>query len=150
MQNRLDVDWESFRHAGKLQSLSFRGMKTVSLLPDSLVVLPALATLELEDCGIVSIPVALTALTDSLTRLALAANNALQLDSEGFLTLLALRKLRMLDLRKPAPHGPGGAMATQPLNWSPRSVCHLVKLCPAFMEQHGHMPALRVTDDDYD
>jgi len=145
----LNVHWESFEHAANLQTLSFRGISPVSLQADCFSGLRALATVEFAACGLAAIPVALTALGDSLTRLALPSNDALQLDSGGVSILLTLRKLR-LDLWKPHQRGTYGAMAGEPLNWSACSLHHLVNLRPAFQEAHAHMPAVRVTDDDWD
>lgn len=62
--------------------------------------LSALSSLELEACGLASIPIALTALEGSLTSLAVPFNNDLQLAHEDVEILLTLRKLRRLDLRK--------------------------------------------------
>jgi len=142
------VDWESFLHAANLQTLSFRGTRPLRLQGDCFLGLRALATLELEGSGFATIPGALTALGDSLTHLALPSNDTLQLELGDVSILLALRKLRSLDLRKHNPRGTAGALAGQPLNWSPRSLHSLVHLHAAFQKKHGHMPALRVTDDD--
>jgi len=85
-------------------------------------------------CGLASIPSALTALSGSLTTLALPYNDDLQLAEDDVVTLLALRKLQNLDLRKFSL-------------WSPHSLQHLVDLPNAFHARHGHALALQVQEE---
>ena len=129
--------------------------------------LTALATLQLEACGLTSIPAALAALAGSLTSLALSHNDDLQLANDDIVTLLALGKLQNLDLRKShvrkMNHRPVCPMEAEflkeyeeaaetvaaflqyrPPLWSPDSLQHLVNLPSAFRVHHGRTLALQV------
>ncbi len=101
VDGQLRIDRDSFAEAAKLEVLLLDRVSTVKLEPDALRGLTGLAMLELATCGLAEIPEALTALVGSLTSLALPYNDKLQLGDRDVRTLLALPKLRMLDLRKP-------------------------------------------------
>ena len=94
----LFVDQDSFRSAANLTFLDFAGV-TLCFLPDSFTGLPALSMLSMQ-CELLSIPPALTVLAGSLTHLTLAYNDSLQLADDNVSILLALGKLRTLDLQK--------------------------------------------------
>ncbi len=96
--------------------------------------------LELIDCGLASIPAALTALRGSMTRLAMQSNNALQLEHDDFLTLLSPRQLQTLDLRK--YYDSYDDYLGERALWSQGSVQHLEDLPAAFWDQCGHALAL--------
>lgn len=99
---RLHLDRRSFLDPGKLESLTLMWFdpRGVTLAPDLFPALTALAALELRACALASIPAALAALAGTLTRLALPFNDNLQLEHDDVATLLELRNLRTLDLRK--------------------------------------------------
>ena len=146
----LNVDGDSFRHASGLELLWFRHTASVRFLPDCFLGLPALATVELYSCDVWRIPEALTGLRCSLTHLELPCNDALQLWDEGISTLLALSKLRTLNLRKPPSRSldswsTGG---TDSSKWLPDSLQHLMDLPSAFLNRHGHELNLQVEDDE--
>ena len=69
-------------------------------MPDSLTGLTALVTLSLEKCGLSNIPTAIAALALSLATLQLPFNEDLQLADDDIAVLLALPRLRTLDLQK--------------------------------------------------
>ncbi len=136
----LHVNQDSFSDAANLTSLSFDYGLTLRFLPEGFT---GLSTLNMMMCGLASIPAAVgAALAGSLTHLALPYNDDLQLADADVATLLALRKLQTLDLRKTS--------LENKLQWSPRSLQHLVELPVAFLANHGHKLALRLLDDDYD
>ncbi len=156
----LRVDRDSFAEAPQLEDLSLSALGAVTLMPDALTGLTTLARLELEFCGLICIPTSLTALSGSLTSLAMPYNNEMQLTKSDVTTLLALQKLQTLELQK-APmeavvNNATTALVTAQLHyhpalWSPRSLQHLVALPNMFLAQHGHALALRVyCDDDMD
>ena len=151
------LDRDSFSQAAKLESLSFFNPGTMTLTPDCFTGLTALASLQLNFCDLTNVPPALTALAGSLTSLELALNNDLQLASDDVATLLTLRKLRMLDLRKSsldhatriaAAAAAEAVLPVQPPSWSMRSVQHLVNLPAAFLTQHGHVLALLMHEEE--
>jgi len=163
----LRIDADSFRVSSKLQALSLDRGGTVLLSPDSFSRLSALAMLKLDTCGLIGIPAAVTALAGSLTSLALADNDDLQLTSDGCTHLLALKKLTTLDLQKSgmdaalhragvtAPHAVLAHLNETANPWSPQSLQHLVELPGAFLAQNGHSLALTMfkewkdsSDDD--
>ena len=154
---KLRFDRESFTEAAKLTSLTLETPGITTLMPDCFTGLSALATLEMKACGLVSIPKALMAVASSLTSLALPLNNNLQLAADDVATLLALRKLQKLDLRKSslrsALTSSGIAAAAdavtadlryEPPLWSLDSLQHLVSLPTAFLALHGHALVLQV------
>jgi len=152
-RERLRLDWDSLREASQLEFLSLEALAAVTLIPGCLTGLTALATLELKGCGLVLIPTALTALQGSLTRLALPFNDNLQLAETDVAILLALRKLRMLDMQKysltnPLDNTAAVALSAHvryvPAPWSERSLQHLVTLQSAFQSKHGIVLALDV------
>jgi Leucine-rich repeat (LRR) protein len=115
----------------------------LTLTPHCFEGLPALATLVLSGCELINVPAALRALACSLTSLSLPYNDDLQLADDDVKTLLALRKLRKLDLAKtPRRRVPNGQSP-----WSLGSVQQLVDLPSAFSVQHGHGLALRIRQD---
>ena len=141
------------------QALSLSIAKNLTLTVDCLTGLPALAALELDQCSLTSVPTVVTALAYSLTDLARPYNDALQLADGDIATLLALQKLRQLDLRKNAFEdillngdlGQAAAAVEEHLQydlplWSRRSLQHLVDLPNAFRAQHGHALTLRMED----
>ncbi len=132
----LHMDRSSFAEAGRLQALTLKHPGTVSLSPDCFTGLTALVTLKLKTCGLTSVPLALAALAGSLTSLALPNNSALQLATSDMDTLLTLRKLRSLDLRKSG--------RTPADTWSLRSMQHLVRLPSDFQGTHGHTPDIQL------
>ncbi len=92
---------DSLQEFAKLEYLAVRPQHHVLCITRGCYMrLTALATLRLEACGLTGIPSALTALGGSLTTLALPLNDELQLADHDIVTLLALRKLQNLDLRK--------------------------------------------------
>ena len=166
-RGRLHLDRDSLLEAADLESLSLEGFENVTMMPDCLVGLTALATLDLMACGFVNIPAALTALQDSLTSLALGRNQNLQLADSDVTKLLTLQKLRMLHMGKRSLTDPGPLHTTAavalsvhlhyvPAPWSERSLQHLVTLQSAFLRKHGVVLDLRVpvhvaheSDSDY-
>jgi Leucine-rich repeat (LRR) protein len=123
----------------------------MTLMPDCFTGLTALATLQLYECGLTELPPALTALAASLTVLELHDNDDLQLADDDTTTLLTLRKLRRLDLRKSCLMGafsPGSVaeaaielaahLSYQPPLWSLGSLQQLLNLPNAFRAQNGH------------
>ena len=161
---RLELDSESFLETPELTSLSFHCMKPLSLMPDCLTGLTALARLSVCRGGLVSIPHALTALSDSLTLLGLRWNDALQLAHQDVTVLMALRKLQTLDLVKSvvddmeyfpdAANQAGRELAGQldftPSLWTRRSEQHFAQLPASFLVEHGHTLALRLDLGDSD
>ena len=153
----LCLDRSSLQETAKLESLALKYPgPVVTLQPDCFTGLTALASLELSACGLASIPSAVTALVDSLTSLALPCNDGLQLADDDIATLLALQKLRQLDLQK-SPFGEAfedvdtdlanaveSHLRYEPVLWSQRSFQRLVQLPGAFLAQHGHVPVLKV------
>ena len=144
---KLRLDRDSFRGAAGIEFLSLETSKPMTLLPDCFAGLTALATVELERSGLVSVPAALTALSGSLTSLSLSWIDNLQLNDDDVATLLTLRMLRHLDLRKlffdDAIHYRVAAAAVEELRyepalWTTRSLQRLVMLPKAFLAQHGH------------
>jgi len=130
---------------------------TSPFLPDCFAGVPALATVELSSCGLASVPAALTALAGSLTSLAMPHNGDLQLAHGDAATLLALRKLRHLDLRKSSFENALSYMASrrvveelhfEPALWTARSLQHLVTLPDAFRAQHGHALDLLMYEEE--
>ena len=152
-EESLLLDRDSFAEPSKLEDLT---LELVALTPDCFTGMTALAALHLQRCDLARIPAALTALAASLTWLALPFNDGLQLADDDVKILLALRKLRELDLRKQSVtaalgwrHSEAAAaveahMHYQPALWSARSLQHLVDLPKAFLVQHGHVLALHV------
>ena len=153
----LCLDRDSLRETAKLESFTLKHPGPVGTLqPDCFAGLTALASLELLECGLDSIPPALTALAGSLMSLALPYNNDLQLAYDDVATLLALRSLQQLDLRKSSFNKvfrKGDILIAavvqdrlhyEPALWSPRSVKHLVRLPGAFVKNHGHVLDLEV------
>lgn len=153
----LRLDRDSLQEAAKLEYLTLKYPGTpVTLQPDTFTGLTALVSLELMECGLVSIPPAVTALIGSLTSLALPYNNDLQLADDDIATLLSLQCLRQLNLRKSSftTAFRNGDIATaeaakahlhyEPPLWSPRSLHHLVQLPGSFLAYHGHVPAMQV------
>jgi len=122
----------------------------VRLAPECFTGLTALMSLKLQECGLINIPPALAALGGSLTSLELPLNNGLQLADDDFTALLALQKLRKLNLHKSSlseSYDSGDralASAAQahlqfvPALWSSCSLKHLVRLPGAFLKGHGH------------
>ena len=155
---KLRLDGSSFLDATRLENLSLSGHGSVTVMPDCFAGLTALATLELRLCGFAVIPTALTALQDSLTALALSDNDDLQLTKAGVMTLLALRKLRTLELLKRDlvdaldNRAAAAAVSAQfkytPAAWSSRSLQRLVTLPNAFLARHGHVLDLQLADKD--
>ncbi len=150
---RLRLDRDSLLEASQLEFLSLEALEAVTMMPDCLTGLTALAALELKGCGLVLIPTALTALQGSLTRLALPFNDNLQLAESDFAILLTLRKLRMLDMQKysltdPLDNAAAVALSAHvryvPAPWSERSLQHLVTLQSAFQSKHRIVLALNV------
>ena len=150
---RLVCDQDSFSETEQLESLRLQEHGTVVLMSNCLVALTVLATLELESCGLANIPAAVIALEGSLTSLALPFNPDLQLAHSDIATLLALRKLRKLDLRKILSGSQlNGALARavkaklrySPSLWSVGSLQHLLNLPNAFSARHGHALAVQV------
>ena len=165
----LEITRHSFREAAKLEYFSTNTPATVSLTRDCFTGVTALATLRLEACRLSSIPSALTALSGSLTSLALPNNDDLQLSHYDTQVLLALPKLQKLDLRKahcvssmrdretvvtvsPAFKRAGeivvSCLAYDPPLWSQRSLQQLVELPNAYLALHGHTLALQVYDEN--
>jgi len=161
---RLTVDRDSFQSASKLTSLMFESQKPLSLTADCFTGLKALASLKIYDGDLVSIPPALTALEDSLTRLELPYNDALQLADEDLMVLLALRKLQIVDLIKSdledtenltvAARQAARVVTAQlqygPSVWTSQSLQYVAELPVAFLEEHGRRLALRVDVGDMD
>ncbi len=150
---KLRLDRDSLQGASNLNSLSLETWELVTLLPDCLAGLPALATVELMLCGLVSVPAALTALNGILTSLALSWNDGLQLTDDDVTRLLTLRKLRHLDLRKSffddainyrVAAATVEALHYEPALWTTRSLQCLVALPCAFLTQHGHALEMQV------
>ncbi len=156
----LRVDRDSFAEPPQLEYLVLSALGAMTVMPDAFTGLTALARLDLSECGLIRVPTAVTALSGSLTSLAMPYNNELQLTADDVRTLLALRKLQTLDLQKePFEHVlAGGAAASVtaqlhygPALWSQRSLQHLVALPNIFLARHGHALALRLSwDDDSD
>ncbi len=156
----LRIDADSFRVSSKLQALSLDHCGTVSLTPDSLTRLTALATFKLDTCGLVRVPAAVTALAGSLTSLALPYNDGLQLTDDGCTRLLTLKKLKNLDLQKScvdmalhiagltAPNAVLQHLDNNANPWSPQSLQHLVELPGAFLAQNGRLLALTMYKED--
>jgi len=152
-RGRLDCDQDSFSETEHLRSLRLQEHGTVVLMSNCLACLTVLAKLELESCGLASIPAAVTALEDSLASLALPFNPDLQLADSDVTVLLALRKLRKLDLRKVLSGSQlNGALARavkaklrySPSLWSVGSLQHLLNLPNDFSARHGHALAVQV------
>ena len=152
----LRCDEVSFLETVQLKSLRLHGHGTVTLMPNCLEGLTALAMLKLESCGLANIPTAVLALAGSLTLLALPFNADLQLASSDVTTLLALRKLRKLDLRKTFVGSDlNGSLSevviahlrNHPV-WSEDSLQHLLDLRNAFNGRHGHALAVQVRDSE--
>jgi len=152
-QSKLRFSRESFVKPAKLESLSLYGLAVVTFQPGCFRGMTALASLKLETCGLASIPAALSGLRASLTHLALPENDALQVEDDDIATVLALRKLQMLDLRKsPVGRVLTGAAETavttqlhyEPAPWTLRSMQYLVDLPNAFRAQHGHVLSLQL------
>ena len=147
----LRIEQGSFVGAAKLESLVLSGPANVTLMTDSFSMLAELTTVELEACGLSSIPAALTALSGSLTRLALPRNHALQVADEDIKTFLALPQLQMLDLRKRAPQAAvtyEGLRMTELAPWSMRSLQRLCNLQATYHAQHGRLVALEMYYED--
>ena len=161
----LEITRHSFREAAKLEYFSTNTPASVTLTRDCFTGVTALATLRLESCGLRNIPDALTALSGSLTLLALPNNHDLQLPDYDTKKVLALAKLQKLDLRKSlcvsTIRGPdlspnftraAQVVATSlhydPPLWSQRSLQQLVDLPNAFLAQHGHTLALQIYQDN--
>ena len=145
----LHINRDSFVGAAKLEFFSLHGLGTLQLklMPDCLSELAGLATIELKECGLTNIPAALTALAGSLTSLALPRNHALQVANEDVVTILALPQLKLLDLRKHAPHVTvtyENVRLTELAFWSMRSLQHLCNLQACYHAQHGHLVALEM------
>ncbi len=168
----LTLDADSFRSAAQLTSLAFTSARRLVLMPDCLMGLTALVRLTIYDCGLASIPSALEALGGSLTRLALPYNDAMQLAHNDVTVLLALRRLRMLDLRKTNAldllddnedlEQAAGQVANavvaklhfEPSTWSNLHVQQFAELAASFALEHGRKLALQtawtVTDEAED
>ena len=153
---RLRLERDSFAGAPKLRMLSLDNFGTVLLWPGCFVGLMALAKLRLEGCGLVEIPPALTALGGSLTSLALPSNHSLQLVDNDIAILLALRKLRNLDLRKSVFDETSVAASAviahvgyPPALWNMKSLQHIANLPGLFLRQNDHVPALHLSHDSY-
>lgn len=147
----LRINRDSFVGAAKLEYLSLTGLATVKLMPDCVSVLAGLATLKLASCGLTCIPAALTALAGSLTHLALPRNHALQMTDEDVMTILALRQLQLLDLRKRAPQAAvtyEGMQMTELAFWSMRSLQRLCNLQAGYHAQHGRLVTLEMYHED--
>ena len=127
----LQISRDSFQKAPKLETLSVNRFEEVILTSDAFAGLTALATVELDGCGLSAIPPALSALSASLTRLALPHNDSLHHGDGDIKTLLTLAKLRKLELQGSAP-----------LNR--RSMQTLLNLENAFRAEHGHALAMDV------
>ncbi len=154
---RLHIDRDSFQEAAKLESLAlYNPGNRVTMQPDCFAGLTALASIELQKCGLTEVPSALTALDGSLTSLMLKNNDDLQLTDDGFTTLLGLRKLRCVNLQKSsfksafrdgevavARAGKAHLHYDPPL-WSLRSMQNLVRLPRVFLLAHGHVPQVVV------
>jgi len=162
----LRLEPDSFRNAAQLTSLAFTSARQLMLTADCLVGLTTLARLSIYDCGLVSIPPALEALGGSLTRLALLYNNALELTHGDVKVLLALHKLRTLDLRKDnlldyieesddlrdvayeAARAVQAKLHFTPSVWSNCSMQHLMELSAAYYAEHGRVLDARVDRKD--
>ena len=145
----LRIDRDSFAGAAKLEFLSLDKFATVKLMPDCVSGLVGLATLELKGCGLTSIPAALTALSGSLTRLALPRNQALQVSDEDVKTILILQQLKLLDLPEYAPQAAETYdHLTELAPWSLRSLQHLHDLQAAYHAQHGRLVVLKFCRED--
>ena len=151
----LQLDKDSFLTPAQLEFLWLSHFN-VTTTPDCFTRLPALATLELFECGLSSIPAALTALAGSLTSLVLANNDDLQLRHDDVNILLALGKLRKLDLRKiewaqPVEAGnPAAGYMGRPYDascWLRSSLQRVVELLTGFHQQHGHALAIELHRD---
>lgn len=155
----LHLDGNSLQAAAQLERLTLQHPGTsVILQPDCFKRLPALASLELRACSLVSIPPAVAALAGSLTSLALPYNDDMQLAADDIAVLLALRELRQLNLQKSSlrlaflvrdgdtavADAVKARLHYEPSLWSPRSLQHLVQLPGTFLAHHGHVPALKV------
>ena len=153
----LRLDRNSLRETPQLEFLALAcPAPVVTLQPDCFTGLTALVSLALEDCGLASIPLAVTALAGSLTTLALSCNDQLQLADGDIATLLALRELQQLNLRKSSfdtafeDGDPAVADAVQahlhymPPLWSVHSMQILLRLPGAFLAEHGHEPIIEV------
>ncbi len=161
----MEISRHSFREAAKLEYLSTNTPASVSLTRDCFAGLTALATLRLEACGLSNIPEALTALSGSLTYLALPNNDDLQVPDYDIRILLALPTLQKLDLRKSrcissmqnvrtvvdvspafkrAAETVAASLHYDPPLWSQRSLQQLVDLPNAFLARHGHTLALQI------
>jgi len=139
---RLQLDKDSLSAAPQLELLCLCHV-TVTMTPDCFTGLTALATLDLIDCSLTTIPPALTALAGSLTSLMLPFNDGFQLDPDAAKRVLALGKLRELDLRtKEYVFEPQDGSA-----WKLYSLQGVVELLEAFLLQHGHWLAIRLHRD---
>ena len=146
-RGKLRLDRDSFRAARQLERLSLDTHEAVTLLPECLAGLTALAAVNLTGCGLVRIPEALTAVSAGLSSMALPYNDELQLANSDVATLLPLRRLRHLDLRK-TPFDEAidyglasavlGELHYEPPLWSMRSLQRLVSFLSAFFALHGH------------
>ena len=137
------IDQHSFADADRLERLSMRRWKdssnvTVVLAPQSLAPLTALKDLCLSHCGLTGVPVAVVALSDSLTKLELRENPGLRLRKDDSDRLLKLRCLRKLDVSKHncLPDGAEDSLQT----WDEISIQLLINFPDAFLTQHGFVP----------
>ena len=148
------VDAASFHKAPKLQSLVLRNFEALQLQLGSLEHLTALTSLQLLNCGLRSVPVAVAALSATLCMIDLSGNERLQIDGAAAASILSCGRLRTFALRKQdiasgydlsGPDDLGQRSKEHmeregyfPAPFSAESLRHLMRLPNAFRKLHGH------------